>query len=816
MDCCICLQGFDSSTRVPYIICCNNHSVCKSCYPQLRSCPFCRSNVLQNPQPNRDLAHIVSAVLKGDFIESIPPSELESPLNDRIGSGGFGSVYANSWMGADVAVKVVDLSEDGKRRLRREVAFISRLNHPSVIRVFGICEFADKIGIVMERGDGCLPIPSLLSRATLKYAIDIVNAVKFLHSKQVVHGDLKPENILLIDNKIKLTDFGTARTIATSSLNPTVFAATPKYAPLESFDGKCYPQSDVYSIGIILYEILCNKIAFEGDSVINIMGKKYTNYVPPFDDSDHPELKRIITECCNRDENSRPTLDAISSVLKSLLTGLNNGNQSCNARNQVNSEIDVIETSIGRLDVNQNQQRLASRPLINNRNDVGPQDNLVAQDQVISPRELSKRAKEHYNRGEDLQKQKNFNEALDAYDAAIRVDPNYVYAHYNRGLVLKQLQRYDEALQAYDAAIRVDPNYVHAHNNRGDVLAKLNRPNDALESYDNALRVDSRNVYAHNGRGLVLENLQRFNEALEAYDAAIRVDPNYVHAHTGRGVVLENLQRFNEALEAYDAAIRVDPNYAIAHYNRGLVLKHLQRFDEALEAYDAAIRVDPNYVHAHNNRGDVLAKLNRPNDALESYDNALRVDSRNVYAHTGRGIVLENLQRFNEALEAYDAAIRVDPNYVHAHTGRGVVLENLQRFNEALEAYDAAIRVDPNYVHAHHGRGVVLENLQRFNEALEAYDAAIRVDPNYAIAHYNRGLVLKHLQRFDEALEAYDAAIRVDPNYVYSHNNRGVVLKQLQRFDEALEAYDAAIRVDPNYVRAFNNRAKLLKKMNRL
>ncbi|KAL0217833.1 hypothetical protein RCL1_008682 [Eukaryota sp. TZLM3-RCL] len=714
MDCCICLQGFDSSTRVPYIICCNNHSVCKSCYPQLRSCPFCRSNVLPNPQPNRDLAHIVSAVLRGDFIETIPSSQLEDPLNDRIGSGGFGCVYANSWMGSDVAVKVVDLSEDGKRRLRREVAFISRLNHPSVIRVFGICEFADKIGIVMERGDGCLPIPSLLSRTTLKYALDIVNAVKFLHSKQVVHGDLKPDNILLIDNKIKLTDFGTARTIATSSMNPTVFAATPKYAPLESFDGKCYPQSDVYSIGIILYEILCNKIAFEGDSVINIMGKKFQNYVPPFDDSDHPELKKIIAECCNKDENSRPTLDAISSVLKSLLTGLNNGNQSCNARNQVNSEIDDIETSIGRLDVNQNAYRLAARPLINNRNDVVPQDNLLAQDQVISPSELSKRAEEHFSRGLALRKQNKLNEALKSFDAAIRCDSNYVHAHNNRGFVLDQLNRFNEALEAFTTGLRIDPNDARAHFSRGNVLIQL----------------------------------QRFDEALEAYDAAIRCDPHYAHAHFNRGFVLDQLNRFNEALEAFTTGLRIDPNDARAHFSRGNVLIQLQRFDEALEAYDAAIRCDPHYAHAHFNRGFVLDQLNRFNEALEAFTTGLRIDPNDARAHFSRGNVLKQLQRFDEALEAYDAAIRCDPHYAHAHNNRGNVLKQLQRFDEALEAYDAAIRCDPHYAHAHNNRGVVLQELHRFNEALKSYDAAIRVDPNYVNAHNNRAILLKKMNRF--------------------------------------------------------------------
>ncbi|KAL0220814.1 hypothetical protein RCL1_000668 [Eukaryota sp. TZLM3-RCL] len=315
ISCCVCFREYNATTVKPHIICHNNHSCCHSCFPNLpdHRCPFCHSPVVPNPQLNRGL---LVALGQQSSIRTIPSNEFS--FNQPIGSGTFGTVYASDWQGIPVAIKLVSLTNDARRRLNRELSFMQNLNHPLVVRVFGLTEYNGQIGIVMERGDTTLPSPSSLSEVTRESALNIVRAVKFLHSRGIIHGDIKPGNILLINGKIKLTDFGTARSL-NGAQAPTQNAYTPAYAPLEAFNDIHSCQGDVYSLGVVLYEILCNQRAFDGDGHHTIFKKKQQGFIPPYIGNIPRPLKKIINRCLSTNPQLRPSIDEIIRVLESLV-----------------------------------------------------------------------------------------------------------------------------------------------------------------------------------------------------------------------------------------------------------------------------------------------------------------------------------------------------------------------------------------------------------------------------------------------------------------------------------------------------------------
>ncbi|KAL0237895.1 hypothetical protein GEMRC1_012369 [Eukaryota sp. GEM-RC1] len=235
----------------------------------------------------------------------------------NIGKGGFATVYEGKWFGAPVAVKTVSLTDDGVLMLKKELSFLMKLAHPNILRVFGLCDINDKVAIVMERADHSLLTPSVLSQQNVNYAIEICHAVSFLHSQGVIHGDLKPGNILLLNKSIRIADFGTSKTIAKTTIKPSTTAITPKYAPPEAFSNKLFPASDVYSLGIIFYELLTNRIAFEDLDPIAMFGAKMNNTHLPFNNVPK-ELQEIITRCCSINPESRPSIDELLTFLKSL------------------------------------------------------------------------------------------------------------------------------------------------------------------------------------------------------------------------------------------------------------------------------------------------------------------------------------------------------------------------------------------------------------------------------------------------------------------------------------------------------------------
>ncbi|KAL0236201.1 hypothetical protein GEMRC1_002783 [Eukaryota sp. GEM-RC1] len=159
----------------------------------------------------------------------------------------------------------------------------------------------------MERASSSLPLP--------KYAKELCQGVKFLHLKSVVHGDLKPCNILLVDGHVKVADFGTSKTVSTTSLKtgkPAVFSKTGVSDELNTQYG---PQRDIYSLGLIMYQILSGQEAFEGQVASQ---SPDINDSLPFDSSVPDCLKDLISKCLHSDPMLRPTINEITEIIKGV------------------------------------------------------------------------------------------------------------------------------------------------------------------------------------------------------------------------------------------------------------------------------------------------------------------------------------------------------------------------------------------------------------------------------------------------------------------------------------------------------------------
>ncbi|KAL0237968.1 hypothetical protein GEMRC1_012442 [Eukaryota sp. GEM-RC1] len=193
------------------------------------------------------------------------------------------------------------------------------LNHPAVLRVFGTTYFDDSIGIVMELASSPLPSPSLPSPTTVRYAKELSQAVKFLHLKSVVHEYLKPANVLLVDDHVRVADIGTSKNLAATTLVTKTNAMSPKYAAPEQFESNASPFSDIYSLGLILYELLTGREAFEGLLMMQIVGAKVQGKPLTFDDSTPECLKQLIMKCLNPDPSLRPQINEITDFLNILV-----------------------------------------------------------------------------------------------------------------------------------------------------------------------------------------------------------------------------------------------------------------------------------------------------------------------------------------------------------------------------------------------------------------------------------------------------------------------------------------------------------------
>ncbi|MBF0381793.1 MAG: tetratricopeptide repeat protein [Magnetococcales bacterium] len=374
---------------------------------------------------------------------------------------------------------------------------------------------------------------------------------------------------------------------------------------------------------------------------------------------------------------------------------------------------------------------------------------------------------------------------------------------------------YEEALEAYNVAIRLEPKHISAHNDRGIALLELERPEEALEAFNKALRLDHKFVNSHACKGITLKNLGRYEEALEAFGVALRFDPKYVVAQNGIGNTLFELQRYEEALEVFEKAREVSDDPTIKSglsINIGNTLCELERYEEALDEYSEIIRIDPTLVDAYDKKGNIFYKIKRYEEALDEYSAALRLDQKYAHAYYGKGQVLYELERYEEALEIFNKfpAACDDPILKKIVCNCiGDTLFELEHYEEALDEYSEIIRIDPTFIDARLGKGKAFCKVGRYKEASEEFDAVLQLDPKHVHAYYSKGYNFHRWGYHKLALNAHNSAIQLDKKYVHAYCGKGTVLDALGRYKDAIAAYNTAIQLDQKYASAYTGRGEI-------
>lgn len=266
-------------------------------------------------------------------------------VGPRIGEGAHAKVYEGKYKNQTVAIKIAHKGETPEEiakkesRFAREVAMLSRVQHKNLVKFIGACKEPVMV-IVTELLSGGTLRKYLLNmrprcldvRVAIGFALDIARAMECLHSHGIIHRDLKPENLLLTEDHktIKLADFGLARE---ESLTEMMTAETGTYrwmAPelystvtLRQGEKKHYNHKvDSYSFAIVLWELLHNKLPFEGMSNLQAAYAAAFKNVRPSAENVPEELSIILTSCWKEDPNARPNFTQIIQMLLNYLSAI--------------------------------------------------------------------------------------------------------------------------------------------------------------------------------------------------------------------------------------------------------------------------------------------------------------------------------------------------------------------------------------------------------------------------------------------------------------------------------------------------------------
>jgi|GEM_PF-1490814 len=210
------------------------------------------------------------------------------------------------------------------------------------------------------------------------------------------------------------------------------------------------------------------------------------------------------------------------------------------------------------------------------------------------------------------------NEAIDYYNKAIELSPNFKEAYYNRGIAYIKQENYPRAIEDYNKAIELSPNFKEAYYNRGIAYFKQGNYPRAIEDYDKAIELNPNDDDAYCSRGVAYFKQGNCSRAIEDYNKAIELNPNNYQVYANRGSTYDEQEKYHLAMESYNKAIELNPNDDGLYCNRSVSYIKQSDYPLAIEDLNKAIELNPNCKNAYYNLTEVYIYNKQFNKALES------------------------------------------------------------------------------------------------------------------------------------------------------------------------------------------------------
>jgi len=252
---------------------------------------------------------------------------------------------------------------------------------------------------------------------------------------------------------------------------------------------------------------------------------------------------------------------------------------------------------------------------------------------------------------------------------------------FEKGVALDGLGRHEEALDAYNKAIEIDPQFTEAWYGKGFALGRLDRDEEALDAFNKVIEIDPQFTEAWYGKGFVLGELERYKDALAAYNKAIEIDPQFTEAWYGKGFALGELERYKDALAAYNKAIEIDPQDALAYSNSAEVLFNLGAIKEASTNVNQAISLNDKLTSALLVRGKIEIEKKEYAEASQTFDQAISSDLGNPLPLLWK--------TYAQYLQAEFSANPASEEYREEMAG---IIRQLERANDLFKKSDKKLR----------------------------------------------------------------------------------------------------------------------------
>ncbi len=674
----------------------------------------------------------------------------------------MGEVYRarDSRLGREVAVKVLpeDAGSPVKReRFLREAQAASALNHPGIVTVHDVGHDQGMDYIVMERVEGrtlceILKAGPLPVDVALGYARQAAAALAVAHPAGIVHRDLKPQNLMVTPGgQLKVLDFGLARfeSGVVDSVGPTkelltafgTVLGTPGYMSPEQVEGKPVDaRTDVFSLGIVLYEMLTGKAPFGGSSVAAIL-YEIVHRVPEPAARLRPGLSRDVTDVLDVMLHKDP--DQRFADGGELLAALSGAPSLSRAGRRPPFGADagawvrrhrawavafaVLLGSVVTAGLIW-KTRLSRSPASRTATASAPGNGY---DRYLEGLELVKR----WDKGTNL------DDAIRLFRQAAAEDPSFAlaFARLADAQRIKYALTHDknwlaEAGKSADEAVRLNAGLAPVQVALGRIHAMRGSNDLAFAAFERALSIDSNDPEANQAIARQYERLGRLKDAEASYRKALSLDPENLSVLDSYANYLFRQGRFEDAILEWRAVIRLAPDNAAALVNLGSALSENGRFAEAITLYERAVSLKPSYM-AYSNLGTAYSRAKRYPESAAAYRKALELDDKDWLAWGNLGYVSSWMGGMEkQATEAFDRAIQLaeaerkeSPRDASLHSQLALYYAKTGKAQLSLQRLSTALTLSPATGQIQADAAEVYELLGMREKAVAAFRSSLEL-----------------------------------------------------------------------------------------
>ena len=660
------------------------------------------------------------------------PGELLSHyrLVEKIGEGGMGQVYLalDERLRREVALKVLSpgvlSNETTRKRFRNEALALSRLNHPSIATIHDFDTHEDVDFLVMENVPGetlreRLTRTALSEKDISSLGRQLAEGLTAAHEKGIVHRDLKPTNLRITpDGRLKILDFGLAKTLQETDADSQTetmiqtggIAGTIPYMAPEQLRGEpADERSDIFSLGIVLYEMATGQRPFRGKTAPQVIGAILNDPPDPpraVNSKLSPGLDRIIMKCIRKAPEGR--YQSVRDILVDLQDIDSSGSSSrvgrfvsfpTNRVLQLAATIALIAVPVSLVILNVGGSRdrivnlvgknriesIAVLPLVNLSNDPeqeyfvdGMTEELIAGLSRINALKVISRT--------SVMRYKGTEKTLPEIAGELGVDAvieGSVLREGNRVRITAQLIDADTDRHLWVETYERDMRDVLALQNdvsraiAREIRITLTPEETARHSTSETVDPEAYQAYL---KGLYFWNQwtrKGLEKSTDYFREAIEKDPTYARAHaaladsyTARGVVhfLRPRDAYPQARAAAMTALGLDDTLAAAHVSLGLVK---YRFDwdwaGAEREFERALELNPGNALAYLWYADYLTSMGRHEEAVAAARRARELDPLSAFVHHEVGWTLMMGRQYDRAIEEFQATLEMDPNHAAVH-----------------------------------------------------------------------------------------------------------------------------------------------------